>query len=257
MRQPQPKLGRRTMLTATAALTAMTLIRPWTPASATSVGQWRFITTHAPENARIAFASARSLTLAVPAIATYPADISRSDALFVLTHAKTAASSPLPAEIYAAHRDGVLTAEICASPAHAATVTSDIARFYGSDEAVFKCADLEDLRQIVNAPLHYTIPTLMAACATSRGENAARDALLHASQHLVTVQGVALKQVKRIVIIMAGARGRLRLGDISAPQRFPMNRVSDKPQMLYGAVYDDALADRIRATVLLDVEGSV
>lgn len=255
MSKPQTKFSRRTMLKASAAMGAMTLTQTTANAIASGGDTWQFITTHQPNHARIVFASGSRLKLDLASIETSPADIKLADAILVLSDKSTGTEieQTLPDEIYSAHRLGVLTGVIRTDPAAATSVMSDIARLYGSDETVFRCNDLEDMRLILNSSRDVEIPMMVAACATASGENAVGDSLLDAMRQIVSAHGVQLDKVERIFVIVAGKRRNLRLDNVYRAYSFLLRQFAHKAWVLYGAIYDDALDDQIRTTLMIGV----
>jgi cell division GTPase FtsZ len=247
------KFSRRTMLKASAAMGAVTLTQTTAVAIAHSRDEWQLITTHEPDHARIIFASRSPLEMYVTSIQTSAADIQHADAIFVLAQNGTGTERPLPNEIYEAHREGTLTAVIRTDPAAATTVMSDIARLYGSNETVFRCNDLEDMRLILNSSRDGEIPVMVAACATASGKNAVDDSFSDAMRQIVSAHGVQLDKVERIFVIVAGKRRNLRLDNVYRAYSFLLRQFAHKAWVLYGAIYDDAMNGGIRTTLMIGV----
>jgi cell division GTPase FtsZ len=251
MSKPLTKFSRRTMLKASAAMGAITLTQTTAVAIASGCDTWRLVTTHEPDHARIVFASHSRLKIDVASMATNIAEIRQADAIFVLSTDGDGTEQPLPNEIYEAHREGILTAAIRTDPVAATTVMSDIARLYGSDETVFRCNDLEDMRLILNSSRDAEIPMMVAACATASGENAVRDSLSDSMRQMVSAHGVELDKVKRILIIVAGKRRNLRLDNVCRAYSFLLRQFAHKAWVLYGAIYDDEMDSDIRTTLMI------
>jgi hypothetical protein len=247
------KFSRRTMLKASAAMGAITLAQTTAVAIASGCDTWRLITTHQPEHARIVFASGSRLKLDVASIETSPADVQHADAIFVFSDISTGTEKEpaLPDEIYSAHRQGVLTGVIRTDPVAATSAMSDIARLYSSDETVFRCNDLEDMRLIFNSTRDGEIPAMVAACATASGENAVGDSLSNAMRQIVSAHGVQLDKVERIFVIVAGKRGNLRLDNVYRAYSFLLRQFVRKAWVLYGAIYDDETDSDIRTTLMI------
>ena len=251
MNKATTRFSRRTILKAAAGIGALTLVRSIAHATGKSITEWHLLSIHEPENARIVFASCSPLTMAMPASETSVADVKNSDAIFVLVDNKAEPNPPLPDEIYAAHRDGVITAQIRATPAISSIALSDVARLYCSDETMFRCNDLGDMRQILNSTGGDEIPTLVATVGTSSGANAVSHALSDAMGQLEIQYGVELKSVERIFIIVAGKRRSLRLDNVYRDYRFLMSRFARDAWLLYGAIYDDSMDADIRTTLMV------
>jgi len=251
MNKATTKFNRRKILEAVAGIGALTLVRSMAHATGKSITEWQLMSIHQPDNARIAIASCSPLTMAMPAGETSVADVKNSDAIFILVDNKAEPNPPLPDEIYAAHRDGVITAQIGAAPAVSSIVMSDIARLYCSDETMFRCNDLGDMRLILNSTCGNEIPTIVATVGTSSGANAVSHALCDAMGQLETQYGVELKSVERVFIIVAGKRGSLRLDNVYRDYRFLMSRFARDAWLLYGAIYDEAMDADIRTTLMI------